>query len=43
MTTRIVYIFGFAWALDHFAQLDHVGEYLAAGVYWTLMVRSSSN
>ena len=38
MTTRIVYIFGFAWALDHFAQLDHVGEYLLAGVYWTLMV-----
>lgn len=38
MTTRIVYILGFAWALDYFAKLDHVGEYLLAGVYWTLMV-----
>jgi len=23
---------------DYFAKLDHVGEYLLAGVYWTLMV-----
>ena len=38
MTTRIVYIFGFAYALDHFAHLDQVGEYLLAGAYWTLMV-----
>ena len=25
-------------ALDHFAHLDQVGEYLLAGAYWTLMV-----
>lgn len=38
MTTRIVYIFGFAYVLDHFAHLDQVGDYLLAGAYWTLMV-----
>lgn len=38
MTTRIVYIFGFAYALDYFADLDGAGDYLLAGVYWTLMV-----
>lgn len=38
MTTRIVYIFGFAWVLDRSAHLDQVGELLLAGLYWTLMV-----
>lgn len=38
MTTRMVYILGFAWALDHFARLDSIGEYLYAGAAWTLMV-----
>lgn len=38
MTTRIVYIFGFAYALDYFAHLDRTAEYLVAGVYWMLMV-----
>lgn len=38
MTTRILYIFGFAYALDYFADLDETGDYLLAGLYWTLMV-----
>jgi hypothetical protein len=38
MTTRIVYIVGFAYVLDHSAHLDQVGDYLLAGAYWTLMV-----
>lgn len=38
MTTRIVYIVGFAYVLDHFARLDQMGDYLLAGAYWTLMV-----
>jgi hypothetical protein len=31
MTTRIVYIFGFAYALDYFAHLDRVGDYFLGG------------
>jgi hypothetical protein len=38
MTTRIVYIFIFAYFLDYFAELTTVGEYLLAGFYWVLMV-----
>lgn len=38
MTTRMLYIPVFAWALDHFAHLDTIGEYLFAGTCWVLMV-----
>ena len=38
MTTRIVYIFGFAYALVRLADLHAVGDLLLAGTYWLLMV-----
>jgi len=38
MTTRIVYIFVFAYLLDYFAGLGSVSDYLLAGFYWLLMV-----
>lgn len=38
MTTRIVYIFGFAFVLVTAAELEGVGELLLAGTYWLLMV-----
>ncbi|HMS63132.1 MAG TPA: hypothetical protein PKD63_12705 [Solirubrobacteraceae bacterium] len=38
MTTRIVYIFPFAYVLVAAANLDSVAEYLQAGAYWLLMV-----
>ena len=38
MTTRIVYIFPFAYVLAAAANLDSVAEYLQAGAYWLLMV-----
>ena len=38
MTTRIVYIFAFAYVLVRVANLDSVPEYLLAGTYWVLMV-----
>jgi len=38
MTTRIVYIFGFAYVLVRWAKIDSVPEYLLAGTYWLLMV-----
>lgn len=38
MTTRIGYIFVFAYLLDYFAALTTVGDYLLAGAYWLLMV-----
>ena len=38
MTTRIVYIFPFAYAINHFAKLTSVSEFLLAGSYWLLMV-----
>lgn len=38
MTTRIVYIFAFAYVLDAIADLTTVGEYLLAGVFWLLMI-----
>jgi len=38
MTTRIVYIFPFAYALVLFAHIDSVPEFLLAGTYWVLMV-----
>lgn len=38
MTTRIVYIFPFAYALVTYSHIDSVPEYLLAGTYWLLMV-----
>jgi hypothetical protein len=38
MTTRIVYIFPFAYALVRFADVHAVPELLLAGAYWLLMV-----
>ena len=38
MTTRIVYIFPFAYALVRFADVHAVPELLLAGTYWLLMV-----
>jgi len=38
MTTRIVYIFAFAYVLVRWANIDSVPEYLLAGTYWLLMV-----
>lgn len=38
MTTRIVYIFPFAYALVQFADVHAVPELLLAGTYWLLMV-----
>ena len=38
MTTRIVYIFPFAYVLVAAAGIDSVPEYLLAGTYWLLMV-----
>jgi hypothetical protein len=38
MTTRIVYIFPFAYALVRFADVDTAPELLLAGTYWLLMV-----
>ena len=38
MTTRIVYIFIFAYFLDYFAELTTVGDYLLAGFYWVLLI-----
>ena len=38
MTTRIVYIFPFAYVLVAAANLDSVAEYLQAGAYWLLIV-----
>jgi len=38
MTTRIVYIFGFAYVLVVAAELERPGEMLLAGTYWLLMV-----
>ena len=38
MSTRIAYIFGFAYALVLFADLETLPEFLLAGTYWVLMV-----
>jgi len=38
MTTRIVYIFAFAYVLDAIADLTTLGEYLLAGFYWLVMI-----
>lgn len=38
MTTRIVYIFAFAYALVRFAHIHTVPEMLLAGTYWLLLV-----
>ena len=38
MTTRIVYIFPFAYVLVRWAKIDSAPEYLLAGTYWLLMV-----
>lgn len=38
MTTRIVYIFPFAYVLVRWARIDSAPEYLLAGTYWLLMV-----
>ncbi len=38
MLTRIAYIFPFAYALVHHAQIDSVPLFLLAGSYWLLMV-----
>jgi hypothetical protein len=38
MTTRIVYIFPFAYLLVSWAHIDSVPEYLLVGTYWLLMV-----
>ena len=38
MTTRIVYIFPFAYALVRFAHVDAVSSLLLAGAYWLSMV-----
>jgi hypothetical protein len=38
MTTRIVYIFPFAYALVRFAHVHGVPAFLLAGMYWLLMV-----
>ena len=38
MTTRIVYIFPFAYVLVRWAGIDSAPEYLLAGTYWLLMV-----
>lgn len=38
MTTRIVYIFGFAYALVKLGHADSVPDYLQAGTFWLLLV-----
>ncbi len=38
MTTRIVYIFPFAYLLVRWAGIHSASEYLLAGTYWLLMV-----
>jgi len=38
MTTRIVYVFGFAYALIAWAQLDSLRPYVLAGRYWLVLV-----
>ena len=38
MTTRIVYIFAFAYVLVRWARIDSAPQYLLAGTYWLLMV-----
>lgn len=38
MTTRIVYIFPFAYFLVKFAHIDSIPDFLLAGTYWLLMV-----
>ena len=38
MTSRIVYIFVFAYVLDVVAKLTTVGDYLLAGFYWLVMI-----
>jgi hypothetical protein len=38
MTTRIVYIFPFAYVLVKYGHADALGEYLLAGTYWLLMI-----
>ena len=38
MSVRIVYIFGFATGLLHFAKIDTFGNFLLAGLLWMLLV-----
>jgi len=38
MTTRIVYIFFFAYFLDYFAKIDSIPEFVLAGFYWLVLV-----
>lgn len=38
MTTRIAYIFAFAFVLVTAAEIEGIGELLLAGAYWLLMV-----
>ncbi|MGZ6695196.1 MAG: hypothetical protein ACXVFL_06065 [Solirubrobacteraceae bacterium] len=38
MTTRIAYIFVFAYFLVRYAHIDTVGDFLLAGTYWLAMV-----
>lgn len=38
MTTRIVYVFLFAYALVAWAQLDSLRQYALAGLYWLVLI-----
>lgn len=38
MSTRIVYIFAFAYSLVRFAHVDSVPQFLLAGSYWLLLI-----
>ncbi len=38
MTTRIIYIFGFAYVLVRVAEVDTVSEMLLAGAFWLVLV-----
>ena len=38
MITRMIYILGFAYALDYFGKLTKPSEYLLAGLLWMLLV-----
>lgn len=37
MSTRIAYVFVFAYFLDRFAHADSFGDYVLAGVFWMLL------
>jgi len=38
MMTRIIYIFAFAYALDHFGKIKTINEFLLAGVLWVFLI-----